>query len=195
MNLLKLILFCLLVFIPLIGFTGCGNVRGLADEQAELVAWYIEDVARGTTRNPDELVLPMSTPEMERIAGWLAGSQIKEQRVQPSQINERQKRWSALHALFLQGEVMILTDGLVAPSPTLSRADQIYILPIVDAENQDRRSIDALIISISKTDHNGAQRWLAMSAAARLALDTKAGATHWKLPAIKPNDPRLRVVP
>jgi hypothetical protein len=179
--------------IVLMAFTACGTVRGLSNDHAELVAWYIEDVARGTPRNPDELVLPMTTPEMARIASWLAGSKIKDKQVQPRQIDERQKRWSAIHSLFIQGEVVVLSDGLLAPAPALSRADQIYILPVVDAENLDRRSLDALIISMSNSDHDGAKKWVATTAAARLALDTKAGATHWRLPAATNSNPRTQV--
>jgi len=69
----------------------------------------------------------------------------------------------------------------------------MYILPVVDAENQDRRSLDALIVSMSNSNHDGAKRWVTTTAAARLALDTKAGATHWRLPAATHTNPRIQV--
>jgi len=190
---LKTVIYTLSIMLVLLALTACGAVRGLSNDHAELVAWYIEDVARGTPRNPDELVLPMTTPEMARIASWLSGSKIKDKRVQPRQIDERQKRWAAIHSLFIQGQVVILTDGLLAPAPALSRTDQMYILPVVDAENQDRRSLDALIVSMSNSNHDGAKRWVTTTAAARLALDTKAGATHWRLPAATHTNPRIQV--
>jgi hypothetical protein len=177
----------------LCGVTSCGPVRGLPPEQAELVAWYIEDVIHGAHRQPTELILPNPAPGMERVASWLAGGHIKGTLVHPRQIDERIRRWSALRSLFLQRQVVVLNDGLVAPAPALTREDLTYVLPVVDAENQDRRSIDALIISLSNADHAAAKSWVAWSASARLALDKQAGATHWQLPAVTNRDPRIRL--
>lgn len=166
---------CLLALL----LSGCGESRGLPPEQVDLVAWYIEDAVHGNLRKPEELVLPDSSEAMERVATWLAGGMVREQHVPPRQVSSRRERWPALKALFLQGQVVVLDDGLVAATPTLAKEDQAYVLPLVDGENLDRRAINALVISMIRADRGEAATWLARSAAARIALDTQAGAKRW----------------
>ncbi len=163
----------------LMWLSGCGGTRAMPPDQLDLIAWYIEDVVHGQVRKPDELVLPESSEEMERIATWLAGGTVRDQYVPPRQVASRQERWPALKALFLQSLVVVLDDGLVAATPTLKKEDQTYVLPVIDGENLDRRAIDALVISMIRADRGEAARWLARSGSARVALDTQAGAKRW----------------
>ncbi len=179
-----------------IGFTsGCSSTRGLENNHAELVAWYIEDVVRGTARQPTELQVTNSNQALERVAGWLLGGDVKGTHIHPNQIQDRMRRWSALRTLFIQGHVVVLQDGLVAPAQKLLREDKAYVLPVVDAENQDRRSIDALIISMSDADRPAARQWLDQAAKARVTLDKQAGAQVWLQPANTATDPRIRITP
>ena len=159
--------------------TGCGEPRGVTGEQIDLVAWYIEDVAHGQTRNPQELKLSDRTPEMDNIATWLAGASLREQHQPPRQLASRRDRWPEVKALFAQGHAVVLDDGLIGANPKSTREDQTYALPIVDAENRDRRSLDALLISLSKCDRAEAKIWVARMAAARVALDVQGGAKRW----------------
>jgi hypothetical protein len=184
-TLLRSFLFFSLTLLLLGSLNSCGTTRGLSNEHADLVAWYIEDVIRGAPRQSDELVLSESTPAMTKIAGWLAGSDIKGKQIQPRLIENRQKRWSSIHSLFSQKLAVVLNDGLLAPAPGLSQSDQRYIFPLVDAENMDRRSIDALVISMSDCNRDDAKRFVSIMAAIRLSLDTKAGAQHWEKSAAK----------
>lgn len=163
----------------LIWFSSCAESRALPPEHADLIAWYIEDVAHGNVRKSDELVLTPSSDAMERVATWLAGGMVRDQHIPPRQVASRRERWPALKALYLQGLVVVLDDGLVAATPTLAKEDQAYVLPVIDSENLDRRSINALVISMVQADRNEASLWLARSATARIALDTQAGAKRW----------------
>ncbi|HEX3133895.1 MAG TPA: hypothetical protein VHX44_09985 [Planctomycetota bacterium] len=159
--------------------SGCGDARGVNTTEVDLVAWFIEDLVHGNPRNPQELVLPNSSEEMERIATWLAGGTVRDQYLPPRQVADRRDRWPALKALFRQGQAVVLDDGLVAANPLVSKDDQAYALPIIDAENLDRRAINALLISMSKAERPEAKVWLARAAEARITLDTQGGAKRW----------------
>lgn len=166
------------VLSPLL-ISGCGGPRGVVSDDIDLVTWFIEDVVHGNQRNPQELVLPDSSEEMERLATWLAGTSIRDQYHPPLQVAARRDRWPALKALFRQGQAVVLDDGLVAANPQVAKEDQSYALPIVDAENLDRRAIDALVIGLARADRSQAGLWVARAAAARIALDTQGGAKRW----------------
>jgi hypothetical protein len=159
--------------------SSCGDPRGVTGDQIDLVAWYLEDVAHGQPRNPQELKVTNPTPEMDRIATWLAGTTVREQHQPPRQLASRRERWPEVKALFVQGHAVVLDDGLIGANPSSSREDQTYALPIVDAENRDRRSLEALLISLAKCDRAEAKIWVARMAAARVKLDTQAGAKRW----------------
>ena len=164
--------------------TACGEPRGVVSDDIDLVTWFIEDVIHGNSRNPQELVLPDSNEEMERFALWLADGQARDAQTPdryqpPPQVAFRRDRWPVLKALFLQGQAVLLDNGLVAANPQLEKEDRAYALPIIDTENHDRRTIDALIISIARAEHSQAKVWLARSTAARLALDVQGGAKRW----------------
>jgi hypothetical protein len=158
---------------------GCGEPRGLPRENMDLVAWYIEDQVHGNIRRPEELALTTSTPEMEKVATWLSGTMVRDQHIFPRHLESRRQRWTAIKALFREGHVVVLDDGLIAAIPSVSKEDQSYIFPVIDSENNDRRHIDALVISMINADHAAAKSWLARAAAARIALDVQAGAKRW----------------
>lgn len=160
-------------------FTSCGDPRGVRHDHIDLVTWFIEDIVHGNPRNPQELVLPDSTPEMQRIATWLIGTSVRDQYHPPRQVAARRDRWPALKALFLQDQAVILDDGLVAANPRVAKEDQAYALPIIDAENLDRRALDALLISMARADRSAAAAWVARFTAARIALDSQNGAKRW----------------
>lgn len=167
-----------LVCSPLL-LSGCGQTRGVRNDDIDLVTWFIEDLVHGLARNPQELVLPNSNEEMTRIATWLVGGNVRDQYQPPRQVAMRRDRWPALKALFLQGQAVVLDDGLVAANPQVTKEDQAYALPIIDAENLDRRAINALLISLARADRGAATVWVTRSAAARVALDTQGGAKRW----------------
>jgi hypothetical protein len=177
------LLLALCACLPLL-LIGCNEPRGVAADDIDLVTWFIEDVVHGNPRNPQELVLPDSSEEMERIATWFASSQTPDPKNRalyqpPRQLAERSDRWPVLKALFLQGQAVVLDDGLVAANPQLEKDDRAYALPIIDAENHDRRTIDALVISMARAERSQSKVWVARFAAARVALDVQGGAKRW----------------
>ena len=159
---------------------GCASAtRGFPREHAELVTWYIEDVAHGVARRSQELELSDTTPAMERIASWAAGSDVRGVQTSPYHLAARRERWSVLHTLLRSGMVVVLDSGLVAARPDLDRGDLDYVLPLVDAENHDRRSLDSLVLTMSNAGVEETKRYRTASAQARLRLDEQAGARRW----------------
>lgn len=169
----------LLALVLALMLNSCGEPRGFPRENMDLVAWYIEDQIHGNSRRPEELNLTTSTPEMEKVATWLRGTMVRDQHIFPRHLDARRQRWPAIKALFQEGHVVVLDDGLVAAIPSLSKEIQAYVFPVIDSENHDRRYIDALVISMIDADRVDAQSWLARAAAARIALDVQAGAQRW----------------
>lgn len=163
-----------------LALAGCGSTsRGFPSAQAELVAWYIEDVAHGVDRRSQELELAEPTPAMTRIAAWAAGNEVRGIRTLPYHLSARRERWSVMRTLLRSGMVVVLDSALVAARPGLERGDLDYVLPLVDAENHDRRSLDVLVLTLSESGVDDTKRYRTASIQARLHLDEQAGARRW----------------
>jgi hypothetical protein len=162
---------------------GCGPVRDLDREECTTVAWYIEDLAHGQERRPGELALVDGSAAMARIATWAAGGSAPDRL--PSQLESRRMRWSVLRALFRQRLAVVLEhgpeSGLVAGRPDLSHDDQAMVLPVVDAENQDRRNLDGLILTIAHARAGTGRLYREQLLRARLQLDREGGAEVWPM--------------
>lgn len=169
----------LLTLIVLVALTGCGAPRPFTADHAELVAWWIEDVVRGAPRDPDELRLTDPTTASERVATWAAGSTVRGESLPPPQMVARRARWPALRALFRQGMIVETDDALVAARPDLARDDQDYVLPVIDAENHDRRAIEAVVAALAQLTNDDLAAWVANARKARLTQDIEAGAKRW----------------
>lgn len=147
--------------------------RQEADDPVTIAAWWIEDRARGIARRSDELRLLPPDPGLDRLAAWVDGD--------VPQLAARSRRWPQLTALFATGEI-VLADGrftgLVAPRPEPSGSLPADAAAIADAENHDRRLLDALARSRLGVAEQIA-RWNAVIAAIRREQDQAAGATTW----------------
>jgi hypothetical protein len=166
----------------------CGDIRPFQPDERELVAWFIEDVAHGLPRRVDELKLPAPSAPMARLAAWAGGGAVKEWHADdqvrgdylpPQRLAARRTRWPALRALFAARQVVVLGNGLVAARPDLPAADAAAVLPVVDDENQDRRSLDALLASVDGEGGPAVREFLGLVARARAQLDRQAGAEPW----------------
>lgn len=158
--------------------TACaGAPRTFTADEAESVAWFVEDVARGNERRPEELSPIQPSDGMRQVAVWAAGSRVRGRYIPPRPLEARRNRWPALHSLFTQALALSLDNGLVAGRPDLSRDDRAYVLSIIDDENHDRRAIDAVVLSASQADETVAQRYMVLTTSARVKLDRDAGAT------------------
>jgi hypothetical protein len=170
---------------------GCANTRALSSDERELAVWFIEDVAHGHPRRPAELALTAPSTTMHRLADWLSGGtsgryqqggeRAPEEYHPPGALAARVERWPSLRALFAAHQVVALKGGLVAARPDLKAEDAVIALPVVDHENLDRRSLDALVVGmVDEGSGSGDRRaWLELAAATRRELDLQAGAEPW----------------
>jgi hypothetical protein len=159
----------------------CGDVRhDLRGEEPQIIAWWFEDVAHGIPRRPEELRLVDGSERMDRIAEWAEGSSIRGVREPPRPIKARCTRLALLSTMLSQGQAVVLADsGLIAPKPDLPRDDAELVEPVVDAENQDRRMLDAVVISMAQAHDAQAEAYLSAVRAARVELDQRAGGSLW----------------
>lgn len=161
----------------------CAFSRSAIDEEPTIVAWYIEDLAHGNTRYPGEISMVRASDSMKKIEGWLAGHAQRDRIAQPRFMDQRIQRWPMLHGMMNTGAVVVIESGayrgFLAPAKGLSRSDMSMTSSLVDAENNDRRALDALIASSSLPTDTHWEQYADAVALARIALDHAAGAQLW----------------
>lgn len=167
----------LLVLLALFTFNGCERTRaGIQPEEMRIVARWLEDQAHGIPRRPGELQLSNASAEMLHFAQWAGGDDHDGVRTPPAQIRGRMNRHRAVAAALRSGVVFSdPTHGLVAPNPRLSAADQALASDITDPENRDRRTLDAIVISVTGASKEAAAWYREAVLTARLAHDTADG--------------------
>lgn len=122
-------------------------------ERAEAVAWWIEDVAHGSPRLPGEVDPVDAGPRDAAIARWAAGSDLAGRWQPPRQIALRRARWPVLAQGLADGDVVIAGgDGLLAPAPGVTPVRRAEVAALVDAENDDRRFLDGLVLGMGAPD-------------------------------------------
>jgi len=120
---------------------------------AEVVAWWVEDVAHGLPRVPGEIALVDAGPSDAAIARWASGSNVSGRWIPPVQLASRRTRWPALAAALSEGTVLRWdADGLVVPARTVTPSRRTEIETLVDSENADRRFLDGLILVLGSPD-------------------------------------------
>ena len=166
---------------------GCTRTRpGVQPEEMRILANWIEDTVHGIPRRAGELELLEASNEFQQAAQWAGGSQIGDQRRLPPQIQSRITRASALAAALRSRVVLIdRQQGLIGPAPDLSGAEFMLAAQIADAENHDRRTGDALVLSRSTASAEAALWYREAARQARVALDLAAGGNAWE-PVPKP---------
>ena len=167
----------MLVLLAGLALAACArNYSGIQPEELRITARWCEDVARGIPRRPGELELAEASFQQRQLAQWLAGDDISGRFVPPPLLRERAARWPLIAAGLRSG--VLLRDqqrGLVGPAPTLAAGDFTLAASLADAENHDRRTLDALILSQVEASR-GAERWYADAVlAARREADAAAG--------------------
>jgi hypothetical protein len=122
-------------------------------ERAEAVAWWIEDVAHGSPRLPGEVDPVDAGPRDAVIARWAAGSDLSGRWQPPRQLAMRRARWPALAQALAEGDVLPAGgDGLLAPAPAVEPVRRAEVAALVDAENNDRRFLDGLVLGMGAPD-------------------------------------------
>ena len=175
----------LLVALPLAAvlvLSGCMRTRpGVQFDELRVLANWIEDTTHGIPRRSGELELFDASAEYTQAAQWAAGSHIGDQQRPPPQIQARISRAPALAAA-LRSQVVLIDgkQGLVGPAPGLSGAEFLLAAQIADAENHDRRTSDAIVLSRTQASAEAAASYREAARVARVALDTAAGGHLWQ---------------
>lgn len=167
----------LLVLLLLAVACGSAPRRELTPREAELVAWWCEDVARGLARSPGELRIEQSSAALERVANW-AGTRSAIGDL-PLQLSARRARWPVVRSLLRQGILVVVEPGLVAVRPDAPADERSLAQPVADTENQERRTLEALVLSLAQPDDGTTRRYRAALRKARMELDQAAGGTVW----------------
>jgi len=171
------ILFALL----LLAVSACagGPRRELTPREAELAAWWCEDVAHGHQRTAGELRTEDASAALQRLATWAeTHSSLGDL---PQQLASRRARWPVVRSLLGQGLLVMVEPGLIAVRPDASAEERSLVQPVVDSENQERRTLEALILSLTQPDDAITRRYRAALRAARLELDQAGGGRRWTI--------------
>jgi hypothetical protein len=181
----RLALVLLAAFVPLaaLALAACGDRRNLRPDEAEIVAWWIEDVAHGLPRRAEELRLVDASERMAHVADWASGDEIRGERQPPRLLLARRNRHALLATMLEHGQAVLDGKGLLAPRPGLELAEREVVEPVVDAENRDRRQLDAIVLALADVQQDGAADFLAAARKARTELDQQAGGKIWESPA------------
>lgn len=164
-----------------VALSGCTRTRpGVQPDEVRILANWIEDTVHGIPRRSGELELLEASDEFRQAAQWASGSQVGDQRRLPPQIQSRITRASALAAALRSRVVLIdRKQGLVGPAPDLTGAEFLLSAQIADAENHDRRTGDAVVLSRSTASAEAAGWYRDAVREARVALDLAAGGSEW----------------
>jgi hypothetical protein len=166
----------------LLVLAGCTRTRaGVQFEELHILANWIEDTTHGIPRRTGELELLEASAEYRLAAQWVAGSQIGDQQRLPPQIVARITRAAGLAAA-LRSHVVLIDgqQGLVGPAPGLSESAFLLAAQIADAENRDRRTSDALVLSRCRASVEAEEFYRQAVRTARVALDTASGGQLWQ---------------
>jgi DNA-binding protein YbaB len=161
----------------LILLAGCGTRLTMTRDQVSLVAWYVEDLAHGLNRNDGELDAESTSVALQKVAAWLASrTDEKRQRHLPRQLEQRRQRWPALRALLREKVVLPEATGLVTLSTTADKSSDEVVLAqeLITAENQDRRMLDLMVLSLTDADDRTARNYAETMRQARQTLDKQA---------------------
>ncbi len=167
-----------------LALSGCTRTRpGVQFDELRVLANWIEDTTHGIPRRSGELELFGATAEFNQAAQWAAGSHIGDQQRPPPQIQARMSRAPALAAA-LRSQVVLIDgkQGLIGPAPGLSGAEFLLAAQIADAENHDRRTNDAIVLSRSLASAEAAAYYRETARLARVTLDLAAGGHAWQAP-------------
>lgn len=172
-----------LLLAAILACTACMSSRELRHEETDIAIWYIEDTTHGNPRQPGEIQMVDGSAGMAAVARLLTGNVQGDTVIPPRLLESRQRRWPALLGLFRSGLAVVVGTGqdrgLVAPSKGLASADLAMTCELVDAENNDRRILDALVISTAQLEGGRIRQYRETAAAVRIELDQAAGAQLW----------------
>jgi hypothetical protein len=168
----------IVVMAALLLLTSCARPPAPRERPAEILAWWIEDTARGIPRRPGELALDEASERFRTAARWAVGDDLGDRRRPPASLATRINRWPGVAAGLANGLIRIQRDeGLLGPEPRLSAQEFALAAQLADAETGDRLAIDvALAALLSNQEHDD---YLLAVRQARRELDQAAGGEFW----------------
>lgn len=159
----------------------------LTANEAEMVAWYVEDIAHGLPRDPGELMLQQSSDGMDAIASWATGSRRDDRLVgQPKPLQARLERWGLLARGLRATAVRTTPDGLLRlQDGGLSAAQQRSLGELVpnavQQENLDRAATFQILLALGELEEGSRVGTVLLSKLlqARIYHAQKAGGLPW----------------
>jgi len=149
---------------------GCGAPRDLSRDEARLAAWWCEDWAHGIERDAGELRTVGGSVALNRIADWVdtrTGAPHHHLAV-------RRQRWPVVRNFLRSGALTTTAEGLLVVGTHADSDTAPLAQRVADAENQDRRTVVVLCLSLAQTDPALTRSLRSEFAAARLAGDSRA---------------------
>jgi len=162
-----------LVCVLLLG--GCDDRTTWRDSEGAIVGWWVEDVAHGIPRRPDELSLVDGSQKQLRLARWAQGSDIYGTHVWPRVLADRVSRHAELTSLASLSLIVRTPGGFLRPRPGISIDERDLVAATISAENADRRELDALVLTLTDAQEDASQAYLQAVVEARHQLDEAMG--------------------
>jgi hypothetical protein len=137
---------------------GCGaqerlpgsSADGLTQDEIAFVAWWVEDVAHGGLRKPDELIRTDSSPGMTKLAQWAYGRIYNDQSSEgPPIIRQRRLRWPLIAAAVRQGAIQFDEEGLPY-LVTVDRETSTLLAAAVSDERDDRLKTFTTLLAVGE---------------------------------------------
>ena len=154
---------------------GCDDRKTWREAEGTIVGWWVEDVAHGIPRRPDELSLVDGSQKQLRLARWAQGSDIYGTHVWPRVLADRVSRHAELESLASLGLIQRTPGGFLRPRPGISIDERDLVATTISAENADRRELDALVLSLTDAQEDASQAYLQAVSEARRSLDEAMG--------------------
>jgi hypothetical protein len=156
-----------------------GIRRDFTFDEAELVAWYVEDVAHGALRRPEELITASPSEGLLQIAQWARGRSTGEAAdlsQQPRQLEARRRRWPVLRGMITGGLVTVAAGGRLVLAGQATPHERDLVLGIISDEERERDAIDVLVLNFSHAGNAAARRYRDAVFRARQRHDRQAAA-------------------
>jgi len=154
---------------------GCDDRTTWRDTEGAIVGWWVEDVAHGIPRRPDELTLVDGSAEQLKLARWAQGSDIYGTHVWPRVLAGRVSRHAELTSLASLGLIVRTPGGFLRPRPGITIDERDLVATLLATENADRRELDALVLSLTDAQEDASQAYLQAVSEARGQLDEAMG--------------------
>jgi hypothetical protein len=145
--------------------------RDLSGDEAKRIAWWCEDWSHGIPRDVGELRTDDASAGLLRIADWAAAAETSSAK---HHLRQRRQRWPVVQGLLRSGILVSTEEGLLALAPGQVGDTANLAQAVADSENQDRRTVEVLCLTMAQTDERMTPALKRAFAEARRADDLAA---------------------